>query len=124
MPLLPISPAVKSHMPDPVAERGVPGDRAADPDLDVVGMRADRQEIDGAEVSTHRVQPKTSSALSVCPADGAGQDSRRHERAGNRVAAAAKREEVVRIVAVRADVHQAVRGLPVRQVPAVLRLQA
>ena len=119
---------------DAIAERGVPGDRAADPDLDVVGMRADRQQIDGIDRAPDAPEPKGGGRSSRpaedlvrlvdLAADRAGQDSRRHERAGNRVAAAAECEQVTRIVAVRPDVHQAIRGLAVRQVPAVLRLQS
>jgi hypothetical protein len=43
------------------------GQRAADPNLQVVGMRTERQDIDGVDLIHHLVQPNTSSALSGSP---------------------------------------------------------
>ena len=65
-PLLAISPRVRSHRPDRVAERRVFGERAAETDLEIIGMRAERHEIDPAH-SRMRVNEKDSSPLSGCP---------------------------------------------------------
>ena len=50
-----------------MAKRGVLGNKSANANLDVVGMRSDGQEIDRRERGLHRVQPKTSSCLSGWP---------------------------------------------------------
>jgi len=51
-----------------MAEGDVLGHDAADANLDVVGMRADGEQIDRRYRRRHRVQPNTSSPFSTAPA--------------------------------------------------------
>ena len=123
VPLLPISPAVRSHSPTRCPSAACLAIVAADADLDVVGMRTEREHVDRLDRRGHRVQPKTSSAFSGLPCSARSEDPAA-TKAPVTSRPPAEREQVMRIVAMRADVHQAVGGHAVRHLPPVLRLQA
>ena len=52
---------------DAMAQPGMPGHQATHPDLDVVRVRTERQQVDVRDSPHHRVQPNTWSVFSGAP---------------------------------------------------------
>ena len=59
VPLLPISPAVRSHRPDTKPELHVLCDQTADADFDVVGVRAEGQQVHRVDVASISASTRT-----------------------------------------------------------------
>ena len=95
-----------------VPQRRMLGNDAAETDLDVVGMRTECEDVYGAG------QRSACPREHLVPLVGASlerpqQKPRGQERPGDRMRRTAKGEQVMRIVAVRSDVHEPVGGFSV-----------
>src|SRR5258706_9383438 len=126
------------------------GDAAAEPNLEIVGMGSEDEQIDWFHHNSHSPTSNVQGAnedtlgggcrvLEVvkrlpreapdrilfhrCMLECANEDSGGKKGARDGIASAAEREEVMRVVAVRAYIHQPICGLAGKDLPAVLWLQ-